>query len=50
MEIVDCFWCSAFMPVLFPDNAGTKACIGSWQNLSKAQLSNAQLSNAYCFT
>ena len=41
MEIVDCFWCSAFMPVLFPDNDGTKACIGSWKNLFKAQLSNA---------
>ena len=35
------FWCSGFMPVLFSDNAGTKACIGSWKNLFKAQLSNA---------
>ena len=35
------FWCSGFMAVLFSDNAGTKACIGSWKNLFKAQLSNA---------
>ena len=39
------FWCSGFMPVLFSDNAGTKACIGSWKNLFKAQLSMLYLIN-----